>query len=277
MSKARLDRAGRRCRPGPVRPRTPLSMARLSGAPAAPIHVAMFLAKVAQGEVTPIQYGLLSILVDRPNIDQFTIGEELGLDPANVTDILKRLESRKLVSRIVDPDNRRRKLSGHDARCGIRQKIRPGHARLAERVAGAAGAGQSGGCSWTCCSRLVEANNDSGRTSLRPGGRALYGRQQGAPGTEGSGQRRDRSGQTSHHPKTPDPAPIVGVVGSACTPAQPLPAGDSGPTVRTPIVHFVTTDSPPAESTHGRPFPRFLRRQFKTGSSSLLWRPPTPK
>ena len=44
------------------------------------IHVALFIDHVADGGVTPIQYGLLSILVSRPNIDQFTIGEELGLD-----------------------------------------------------------------------------------------------------------------------------------------------------------------------------------------------------
>lgn len=74
------------------------------------LHVALFMGQVAKGEVTPIQYGLLSILVNRPGIDQSMLGEELGLDPATVAEVLKRLETRLLVSRQIDPDNRRRKL-----------------------------------------------------------------------------------------------------------------------------------------------------------------------
>ncbi len=74
------------------------------------LHVALFMGQVAKGEVTPIQYGLLSILVNRPGIDQSMLGEELGLDPANIAEVLKRLETRQLVSRQVDPENRRRKL-----------------------------------------------------------------------------------------------------------------------------------------------------------------------
>jgi len=74
------------------------------------LHVALFMGQVAKGEVTPIQYGLLSILVNRPGIDQSMLGDELGLDPANIAEILKRLEARQLVSRQIDPANRRRKL-----------------------------------------------------------------------------------------------------------------------------------------------------------------------
>lgn len=74
------------------------------------LHVALFMGQVAKGEVTPIQFGLLSILVNRPDIDQSMLGEELGLDPANIAEILKRLEARQLVLRTVDPANRRRKL-----------------------------------------------------------------------------------------------------------------------------------------------------------------------
>ncbi len=74
------------------------------------LHVALFMGQVAKGEVTPIQYGLLSILVNRPGIDQSMLGEELGLDPANIAEILKRLEARQLISREIDPANRRRKL-----------------------------------------------------------------------------------------------------------------------------------------------------------------------
>lgn len=137
------------------------------------IHVAMFLDKVADGSMTPIQYGLLSILATRPNIDQFTIGEELGLDRANVAGILKRLEARKLITRIVDEENRRRKLcvatskgialvKQHESAmkdCQI-QLLSPLSAEERKIFMG-------------LLSRLVEKNNESSRTSLRPNGEAF--------------------------------------------------------------------------------------------------------
>ncbi len=137
------------------------------------IHVAMFLGHVADGEVTPIQYGLLSILVNRPSIDQFTIGEELGLDRANVAGIFKRLEARKLVTRVVDPVNRRRNLClatarGADFVKRYHQDMQDSQQRLLGPLSPA-----ERNLFMDLLSRLVEGNNESGRTSLRPGGKAL--------------------------------------------------------------------------------------------------------
>jgi DNA-binding MarR family transcriptional regulator len=137
------------------------------------IHVAMFLDKVADGSMTPIQYGLLSILATRPNIDQFTIGEELGLDRANVAGILKRLESRKLISRIVDDENRRRKLcvatskgialvKQHERAMKDCQTLLLSPLSVSERST-----------FMGLLSRLVEGNNEGSRTSLRPNGEAF--------------------------------------------------------------------------------------------------------
>ena len=147
------------------------------------IHVAMFLDKVADGSMTPIQYGLLSILATRPNIDQFTIGEELGLDRANVAGILKRLEARKLITRIVDEENRRRKLcvatskgialvKQHESAmkdCQI-QLLSPLSAAERKIFMG-------------LLSRLVEENNESSRTSLRPNGEAFLSAKPNDSGT----------------------------------------------------------------------------------------------
>lgn len=147
------------------------------------IHVAMFLDKVADGSMTPIQYGLLSILATRPNIDQFTIGEELGLDRANVAGILKRLEARKLITRIVDEENRRRKLcvatskgislvKQHESAmkdCQI-QLLSPLSAQERKIFMG-------------LLSRLVEENNESSRTSLRPNGEAFLSTKPSDPRT----------------------------------------------------------------------------------------------
>jgi len=140
------------------------------------IHVAMFSARVADGQVTPVQFGLLSILISRPGIDQATLGAELGLDPANVAEILRRLEDRGLLTRVVDPMNRRRKLClatangkkfvqryQKDMQLSQQQLLSP--LNPADRQV-----------FMELLGRLVEGNNESGRTSLRPGGEALKAR-----------------------------------------------------------------------------------------------------
>ena len=131
------------------------------------IHVAMFLESVAQGEITPIQFGLLSILSNNPNIDQFTIGEQLGLDRANVTGILRRLEARKLIARVVDPNNRRRKIclatpKGLELVAKHDHEMRECQRRLLSPLSA-----QDRKVFVDLLSRLVEGNNSRGRTALK--------------------------------------------------------------------------------------------------------------
>lgn len=131
------------------------------------IHVALFLSEIGNGGVTPIQYGLLSILVTRPNIDQFTIGEELGLDRANVADILKRLEARKLIKRAVDPGNRRRKLCLATAAGAtlVRRHVRD--MKRSQNLLLAPLSRNERALFMDLLTRLVNANNGSGRALLR--------------------------------------------------------------------------------------------------------------
>lgn len=140
------------------------------------IHVALFLDRVAGGQITPVQFGLLSILAKHPGIDQFTIGAELGLDRANVADILKRLESRVLVSRHVDPSNRRRRLCRLTAEGrALLRRYEPDMQASQEQLLAPLAAPERV-VFMDLLARLVEGNNESGRTSLRPDGRALEAR-----------------------------------------------------------------------------------------------------
>lgn len=134
------------------------------------IHVAMFLESVAAGEITPIQFGLLSILSTRPNIDQFTIGEELGLDRANVAGILNRLEAKKLISRVIDPENRRRKICLATPRGVALVKRHEQEMQACQQRLLAPLNQEDRRTFMDLLSRLVEANNESGRTSLKPNG-----------------------------------------------------------------------------------------------------------
>ncbi|HYB09490.1 MAG TPA: MarR family winged helix-turn-helix transcriptional regulator, partial [Alphaproteobacteria bacterium] len=55
------------------------------------IHQALFLDECRTFRITPIQYGLLTVLSTHPGIDQVTLAAELGIDRTNVADVLARL------------------------------------------------------------------------------------------------------------------------------------------------------------------------------------------
>lgn len=132
------------------------------------IHVSMFMEDLGDEQVTPIQYGLLSILVDMPGLDQFSVAEELGIDRANVADVLKRLESRKLVLRVVDPHNKRRKIC-LPTRTGTAfvQKYRARMQRAQERLLEPLSV-QERRTFVELMLKLIDANNVYGRATLRP-------------------------------------------------------------------------------------------------------------
>ncbi len=132
------------------------------------IHVAMFMEDLGDEQVTPIQYGLLSILVDMPGLDQFSVAEELGIDRANVAEVLKRLEARKLVLRVVDPHNKRRKIclpTRNGAAFVQKYKARMQRAqdRLIEPLSE-----RERRTFVALLHKLIDANNVHGRAALRP-------------------------------------------------------------------------------------------------------------
>jgi DNA-binding MarR family transcriptional regulator len=71
------------------------------------IHNAMFLEECGRFDLTPVQYGLLTTLAARPDMDQITLAKEVGLDRTNVADVLRRLQRRGLISRRRSPTDRR--------------------------------------------------------------------------------------------------------------------------------------------------------------------------
>lgn len=132
------------------------------------IHVAMFLKALSEENVTPIQYGLLSILLDQPGLDQLSVAKELGIDRANVGDILKRLEHRKLLTRVVDPSDKRRKIC-LPTRDGVafvnkyRKNMQQTQVQLLEPLSR-----EERKTFMTLLRRLVGENNDIGRATLTP-------------------------------------------------------------------------------------------------------------
>jgi len=139
------------------------------------IHVAIFLEEMAEDHITPIQYGVLSALADQPGLDQLSLAAEIGIDRANVADVLTRLEGRGLVIRTVSEEDNRRKFCEPTAQGLV--FVRKYHANMqraqdnllrplkpAERTE-----------FMRLLRRVVEAGNDLGRAPMRPSAQRARG------------------------------------------------------------------------------------------------------
>jgi DNA-binding MarR family transcriptional regulator len=132
------------------------------------IHVAIFLEEMAEDNITPIQFGLLSALADLPGIDQLSLAEEIGIDRANVADVLTRLEGRGLVLRTVsERDNRRKLCVPTEQGLAFVRKHYENMQRAQDRLLRPLERGERAEFI-RLLRRIVEASNDLGRALLRP-------------------------------------------------------------------------------------------------------------
>ena len=114
-----------------------------------------------------MQYGLLTALAIRGDLDQVSLAEELGLDRTTTAEVLRRLEARRLVSRNPNPDDRRAKLA----------RITPQGRKLMGAMFRSMQRAQDRLCAplsqkerdvfMQTLVRLIEANNAVGRGALR--------------------------------------------------------------------------------------------------------------
>jgi DNA-binding MarR family transcriptional regulator len=71
------------------------------------ISVAIFLDEMSDLDLTPVQFGALTIIASRPGIEQSVLGEEVGIDRVNAGDVVQRLIKNELARREVSPRDRR--------------------------------------------------------------------------------------------------------------------------------------------------------------------------
>lgn len=71
------------------------------------IHSAIFLEECKDFGLTPVQYGLMTALIQHPGADQRSLGVEVGIDRTNVADVLERLAERGFVRRGRSETDRR--------------------------------------------------------------------------------------------------------------------------------------------------------------------------
>ncbi len=75
------------------------------------IHVAMFMEECAEFNITPVQYSVLTALVERPDLDQAALGAQIGIDRTTTAGVLARLAERGLIQRRASPVDKRMKLA----------------------------------------------------------------------------------------------------------------------------------------------------------------------
>jgi DNA-binding MarR family transcriptional regulator len=74
------------------------------------LAVAIFTEETQSFDITPVQFAILSALMETPGADQVTLAARVAFDAATSGSVLGRLEAKGLVRREADPKDRRRKL-----------------------------------------------------------------------------------------------------------------------------------------------------------------------
>jgi DNA-binding MarR family transcriptional regulator len=131
------------------------------------IHVALFAEECAPFGITPVQFSVLTALERVAPLDQISLAGEVGIDRANCTDVLGRLEERGLIRRVASPVDSRAKLCDLTAAGRkLLARLAPAAQRAHDRTVGALPKAERDAFVRSLA-RLVEANNALGRAKLR--------------------------------------------------------------------------------------------------------------
>jgi DNA-binding MarR family transcriptional regulator len=130
------------------------------------LHYALFFEEFAGSDITPVQYGLLTILSSEEDLDQIEIANRLGIDRTNVADVLKRLSTAGLVERRRSETDRRAVLARlTSAGRALLRDMHPAMTRAQDRLLDCLDAPRRDAFIETLI-QLLEANNEHGRSSL---------------------------------------------------------------------------------------------------------------
>jgi len=131
------------------------------------IHYAMFLEECKEGGITPVQYGVMTVLARNPWLDQTAIGYEVGLDRTTAADVIKRLEDKGLLERRINPlDRRSRQAAVTERGLSIMGALQDSMARSQHRLLQPLSPGDQK-VFMSLLVELVEANNQYGRAALK--------------------------------------------------------------------------------------------------------------
>ena len=131
------------------------------------IHYAMFFEECKEENVTPVQYGILTVLAANPWLDQTAIGYEVGLDRTTSADVIKRLEEKGLLERRINPmDRRSRQAAVTPEGLRVMALLKQGMARAQQRLLDPLSL-RDRKIFMSLLVELVDANNQYGRAVLK--------------------------------------------------------------------------------------------------------------
>jgi DNA-binding MarR family transcriptional regulator len=99
------------------------------------VSVSLFLDRLREFDITPLQYTILRIIREQPGIDQISVASRAVLDASTVKDIVARLESKGLLKRKTgEQDRRTRSMSltraGDKLLAAVEQEVRQAQKEL---------------------------------------------------------------------------------------------------------------------------------------------------
>jgi DNA-binding MarR family transcriptional regulator len=117
--------------------------------------------------LTPVQFGVLTILYDRSVLDQVTIANQLGVDRNTTADVIRRLERRGVLVRSISLADKRLKLACINA-AGRKlvDAAKPYMIRAQERLVDAIDDDELNNV-MEIMAKLVLSNNKGSRTRLK--------------------------------------------------------------------------------------------------------------
>ncbi|MCF8476166.1 MAG: MarR family transcriptional regulator [Pseudolabrys sp.] len=129
--------------------------------------MAIFLKECADEQVTPIQWGILTIVGSAAGVGHVEIADELGLDRSNVANVVERLTRRGLLKQSVSKVDRRKK-SIHITAAGrkLMRSFEPKARRAQRRLLDQLSAGERV-TFMALLRKLVENNNEVSRAPIR--------------------------------------------------------------------------------------------------------------
>jgi len=131
------------------------------------IQVAIFLEECSDIGVTPVQWGIMTVVSQSPEISHIEIAESLGLDRSNVANVVNRLVEKGWLSQAVSREDRRRRCikmtrTGYALMDKIEAKARKAQHKLFKALNE-----DEQEKFYELLNRLVRDNNYLGRTQLR--------------------------------------------------------------------------------------------------------------
>lgn len=131
------------------------------------IHYAIFFEECKEGGITPVQYGVLTVLAREPWLDQTAIGYEVGLDRTTAADVIKRLEEKGLVQRRINKlDRRSRQAAVTEKGLSMMGHLQDSMTRSQRRLLQPLSP-RDQKIFMSLLLELVEANNQYGRAALK--------------------------------------------------------------------------------------------------------------